>query len=153
MHDKHENGKKFTSSWSCSAWTESSTPFRRSMLKLELPGQSTEFQDSTNRARSPSSAPPGVSKFGRTLVRRGIRLRLSLDASRALASMEGVTGRFFLSFARATNWPLCSGVRILRGGALTVVELDSVRSLRTKSRELFCLRSRSTSVEGREGAA
>ena len=101
--DKHENGKKFTSSWSCSAWTESSTPFKSSMLKLELPGQSTEFQDSTNRARSPSSAPPGVSRFGRTLVRRGIRLRFSLGGSRALASDEEAAWRFFLSLARATN--------------------------------------------------
>ena len=123
------------------------------MLRLELPGMSTEFQDSTNRARSPSSAPPGVSRLGRTLVCSGIRLRFSLEASRALVSMAGVTGRFFLSLAKATNWPLCSGVRLLRGGALTVVELDSVRSLRTKSRELFCLRSRITSSEGCGGAA
>ena len=36
---------------------------------------------------------------------------------------------------------------------MAVVELDSVRSLRTKSRELFCLRSRSTSAGGCEGAA
>ena len=62
--------------------------------------------------------------MGRILVRRGIRLRLSLEVSRALESMDAVTGRFFLSLAKATNWPLCSGVRILRGGALTVEELD-----------------------------
>ena len=111
------------------------------MLKLLLPGQSTEFQDSTNRARSPSSAPPGVSRFGRTLECRGIRLRFSFDSSRALASMEGVTWRFFLSFARATNWPLCSGVRMLRGGALAVGELDAAGFFGAMSRRRFCLRS------------
>ena len=91
--------------------------------------------------------------MGRTLVCSGSRFLFSLEASRALVSMAGVTGLFFLSLARATSWPLCSGGTILRGGAWALEKLDPVRSLRTKSRELFCLRSRSTSVEGCEGAA
>ena len=111
------------------------------MLRLELPGQSTEFQDSTTRLRSPSSAPPGVSRLGKTLECRGIRLRFSLGGSRALASDEEAAWRFFLSLARATNWPLCSGVKMLRCSALAVVERDSVGFLRAMSRRWFCFRS------------
>ena len=118
------------------------------MLKLELPEQSTKFQDSTNRLRSPSSAPPGVSKFGRTLVCRGIRPRFSFGGSRDLASDAEATWRFFLSFARATSWPLFVEVVMLVGGVLAAESLDSVGSLRTKYRRCFYLRSLSTSAEG-----
>ena len=119
------------------------------MLRLELPEQSTEFQDSTNRLRSPSSAPPGVSRFGRTLVCRGIRPRFSLGGSRALESDAEATWRLFLSLARATSWPLFVEVVMLRGGIRAAESLDSVESLRVKSRRCFCLRSRSTSADGR----
>ena len=111
------------------------------MLRLELPGQSTEFQDSTNRLRSPSSAPPGVSRFGRTLVCRGILPRFSFGGSRALASDAEAAGRFFLSLARATSWPLCVEVVMLLGGVLAAESLDSVGFLRAISRRCLCFRS------------
>ena len=70
-----------TSRWPFNSERESSTPCRDLAVRLGPSGQSTSFQALTNLAIWPSSAPPGVMRFGGTLLPSQARLIFLLSCS------------------------------------------------------------------------